>query len=113
MLILLTFPTTNPFIVTGPEKQLQSSTINNDRTDSNEMIYKVQISASTRKLDLVPSNFKGLHNLSVVTDNGLYKYLYGETTDLDQAKHYVEQAKEKGFPTSFIVGFKDGKLIKL
>lgn len=94
-----------------PERQ--STIVNNDKPDSNEMVYKVQISASSRKLDLVPSNFKGLRNLSVISDNGLYKYFYGETNDLEQAKHNVEQAKAKGFPTSFIVGIKDGKLIKL
>ena len=91
----------------------KSSNSNDDKTNNNEMVFKVQISASSRKLELLPSNFKGLHNLSVVLDNGLYKYLYGETTDLEQAKNYVEQAKSKGFPTSFIVGFKEGKLINV
>jgi N-acetylmuramoyl-L-alanine amidase len=78
------------------------------------VIYKVQISAVGRKIDTTPSNFKGLSNVTVTTDNGtMYKYFYGETTDYNTAKQNLEQAKAKGFSGAYIVPFKDGKKISI
>lgn len=79
-----------------------------------EVVFKVQISASGTKLDLTPSNFKGLNNLSVSTDNGtLFKYMYGSTSDYNVAKQNLAEAKAKGFDSAYIVAFKDGKRINL
>ncbi len=77
-------------------------------------IFKVQISASGKKLDPVPSNFKGLKNISVSTDNGtLYKYMYGETSDYNTAKQNLAEAKAKGYETAYLVAFRDGKKITI
>jgi len=79
---------------------------------STGIIFKVQISASAKKLNLVSSNFRGLKNISVTTDNGsLYKYMYGETSDYEVAKENLAEAKSKGFDTAYLVAFKDGKKI--
>jgi len=78
------------------------------------VVFKVQISASGKKLETTPSNFKGLKNISVSTDNGtLYKYMYGETSDYNAAKQNLEEAKSKGFTSAYIVAFRDGKKINL
>lgn len=69
----------------------------------------MQISASGTKLDLVPSNFKGLDNISMVSEGNLYKYMYGETSDYETAKQLVQEAKAKGFTTSYLIAFKNGK----
>jgi len=73
----------------------------------------VQISASGTKLDLVPSNFKGLDNISMVSEGNLYKYMYGETSDYETAKQLVQEAKAKGFTTSYLIAFKNGKKISV
>lgn len=79
-----------------------------------EVTFKVQISASGKKLDLTPSNFKGLNNLSVSSDNGtLFKYMYGSTSDYNVAKQNLAEAKTKGFESAYIIAFKDGKRINL
>lgn len=74
------------------------------------VVFKVQISASPTKLDLVPSNFKGLNNVTS-THTTIYKYMYGETSSYDEAKRLLQEAKAKGFDSAFIIAFKDGKSI--
>ncbi len=81
---------------------------------SGVVVFKVQISATGKRLETVPSNFKGLSNISVSNENGtLYKYFYGETSDYNTAKRNLEEARAKGFPTAYIVAYKDGKKVSL
>jgi N-acetylmuramoyl-L-alanine amidase len=74
------------------------------------IIFKVQISASATKLDMNSSNFKGLKNISS-TYTTLYKYMYGETSSYEEAKKLLQEAKEKGYSSAFIIAFKDGKSV--
>lgn len=83
------------------------------KSDSKGVVFKVQISASGTKLDLVPSNFKGLNNISMVSEGNLFKYMYGETGDYEQAKQLVQEAKAKGFTSSYLIAFKNGKKISV
>ena len=74
----------------------------------------VSFSACDKKLDLIPSNFKGLSNVQSATDNGqLYKYTYGETSDYNEAKRNLEEVKSKGYSSAYLIAFKDGKKISI
>lgn len=77
------------------------------------ILFKVQISASAKKLELKPKNFKGLKNVSVDYDNKVYKYMYGETHDYNESKNLLEEAKAKGYGSAFLIAFKDGKKISI
>ena len=76
-----------------------------ENSKSNKTYYKVQISASTRKLETKPSNFKGLKEITVQKEKKLYKYFYGEESDYDACKKKLEEAKKKGFTSAYIVTF--------
>ena len=75
------------------------------------IIFKVQLSASSKKIDLTPSNFKGLQNISMSGDVGLYRYMYGETANYEAAKQLLQEAKSKGYTSAFLIAFKNGKKI--
>jgi N-acetylmuramoyl-L-alanine amidase len=75
--------------------------------------FKVQLSASGTKLDPVPSNFKGLRNISVSTEGTLYKYMYGETTNYEDARRLLTEAKAKGYTSAFLIAFKNGKKVSV
>ena len=64
--------------------------------------YKVQISFSNKKLELIPENFNGLSNITVIEINGGYKYYYGEGS-LETCKKLLAEAKLKGYQSAFIV----------
>lgn len=75
--------------------------------------FKVQLSASGKKLDLVPSNFNGLSNISMSSEGTLYKYMYGETSNYDEARRLLSEAKSKGFSSAFVIAFKNGKKVSV
>ena len=68
----------------------------------NELAYKVQISYSTKKIELTPENFNGLANITMIEVNGGYKYYCGQGT-LEACKKFLTEAKLKGYKTAFIV----------
>lgn len=106
-------------IVTKLEKEVDKHIIDKPEVkipDSkySGVIFKVQIAAVGKKIELTPSNFKGLKNVSINSDNGsLYKYTYGETSDYGTAKLNLEEAKSKGFSTAYLIAFKEGKKISV
>jgi N-acetylmuramoyl-L-alanine amidase len=77
------------------------------------IVFKVQISASGRKIDLKPSNFKGLKNISVDYEDRVYKYMFGETSDYEESKNLLAEAKAKGYSSAFLIAFKNGKKISI
>jgi len=78
-----------------------------------DIAFKVQIAASKRKLEPKSYNFNGLSSISREKVGRLYKYYFGSTSDYNEIKRLKEKAKEKGYTTSFIVAFKDGKGVDL
>jgi N-acetylmuramoyl-L-alanine amidase len=62
---------------------------------------------------LQPRNFKGLKNISVAYDNNVYKYMYGETRDYEEAKKQLQEAKQKGYDSAFLIAFKNGEKISV
>jgi N-acetylmuramoyl-L-alanine amidase len=81
--------------------------------DNSKPIFKVQLSASIKRLELIPRNFNGLKNISVAYENRVYKYMYGETADYDEAKKQLSEAKDKGYNTAFLIAFKNGEKINI
>jgi N-acetylmuramoyl-L-alanine amidase len=84
-----------------------------DDVENVGIIFKVQLSASGKKLELVPSNFNGLSNISMSTDGSLNKYMYGNTSNYDVAKRLLSEAKAKGYSSAFIIAFKNGKKVSV
>ena len=80
--------------------------------ENGQAIFKIQIAASSKKMDLEPANFKGLNNISV-SGTDIYKYMYGETTNYDAAKKLLQEAKTKGYASAFIIALKNGKIISI
>ena len=81
--------------------------------DADGITFKVQIAASSKSLETKPFNFKGLSAISRLKVGSLYKYFYGNSSDYEQIKILEQEAISKGYGSSFIVAFKDGKTIAL
>lgn len=72
------------------------------------IVFKVQISASSTKLELTSSNFKGLSPISMSETNRFYKYMYGETSSYAEAKNLLQEARSKGYDSAFVIALRDG-----
>ena len=81
--------------------------------ENSKPVFKVQLSASSKRLELLPKNFNGLKNISVSYENRVYKYMYGETADYDEAKNQLKEAKEKGYNSAFLIAFKNGSKVNI
>ncbi|PCJ92293.1 MAG: N-acetylmuramoyl-L-alanine amidase [Flavobacteriaceae bacterium] len=77
------------------------------------ILFKVQLLASSKNLKLNSEDFGGLNKLSKEPFNKLYRYMYGETNSYFQAKLLKSNADAKGYTTSYIVAYKDGKRMEL
>jgi N-acetylmuramoyl-L-alanine amidase len=80
---------------------------------SKGVVFKVQLSASVKKVELIPTNFKGLDNVEVVSESRFFKYRFGTTSDYNEAKKLLAQAKSKGFSSAYLIAFSDGKQISI
>lgn len=84
------------------------------KVEDDGILFKVQFAAGKQNLKLVPSNFKGLKNVSVrSTKASFYKYSYGATSDYSEAKKNLKEVQSKGYSSAYIIAFKDGKNISL
>jgi len=80
---------------------------------TDDITFKVQIAASSKALETKSYNFKGLNSISRLKEGSLYKYFYGGTSNYEETKELEQEARSKGYNSSFIVAFKDGKKIAL
>jgi N-acetylmuramoyl-L-alanine amidase len=79
-----------------------------EKTIEKGIVFKIQISTSTKELATIPSNFKGLSPISAEPSGSLFKYFYASEKNYDIIKQKLEEAKQKGYTTAFIVAYKDG-----
>jgi len=75
--------------------------------------FKVQLAATSKKLDPKPNNFKGLKDVAREKEEGLFKYYYGETSDYNKIQVMKTFVQQKGYPSAYIVAFKKGKKVNL
>jgi len=90
-----------------PEVPKQSSSISDD------IIYRVQLAASSQDLELKPYNFKGLSPVFQTKDKKIFRYFYGESSSYTEVQKLQKEAQQKGYTAAFIVAFRQGKKIPL
>ena len=82
-------------------------------SETPDITFKVQISASAKRLALKAYNFKGLKDLSREKNGRIWRYFYGETSDYNQATQMREKALTLGFSGAFVVAYRDGNRISI
>lgn len=97
-------------VVTKKEPTKETEVITAPKTTV-DIIFKVQLMASSKEVPLNADNFKGLNTLSKEPVKNMYRYMYGNTNSYLKAKLLQENASLKGYTTSYIVAYKDGKRI--
>ena len=106
--------TTTDVIVDEVSDNSESSTTNITKSSEiGTIVFKVQIAAGNTDIELNPSNFNGLDQLSAKKIGDVYKYYFGNSSNYQEVQQLKTLANEKGFDSSFIVAFKDGQIIPL
>ncbi|MGQ1944473.1 N-acetylmuramoyl-L-alanine amidase family protein [Ornithobacterium rhinotracheale] len=68
-------------------------------------VFKVQFLTSKRSFRQGAPQLKGLTNVEVLKDNGIYKYFYGKTSFKSKNDANLRHVKARGFPDAFVVEF--------
>ncbi|SHF78998.1 N-acetylmuramoyl-L-alanine amidase [Arenibacter palladensis] len=95
-------------IVKEPIEKEAPKIVEKEPKKTENIIFKVQIFASSKNIPLDSENFKGLNTLSKEPYKNLYRYMYGNTDSHFQATLLKSNADAKGYNTSYIVAYKDG-----
>lgn len=78
-----------------------------------EVVFRVQIETSEKKIYSNVDKFKGLEVFEYVQDN-LFKYAVGSfVNDFRAANNYKNELREQGFQHAFVVAFQNGQRVNL
>lgn len=75
-----------------------------DKSQSEEPVFKIQFLTTSKLLSQGDKAFMGLTPVEHYTDKGMYKYTYGSTTDYNEIVRLKRKVNEK-FKDAFIVAF--------
>lgn len=77
------------------------------------LLFSVQFMSSPNLIAIQPYNFNGLVDVEYYIESGSYKYIFGKTESLDEARSWRSMVIEKGFNDAFIVSFYNGERIPI
>ncbi len=79
---------------------------------NNEVVFRVQITSSTKKLGLDHPIFNGYSDIFEYKENNTFKYTIGRSAKYEEIKIELQNIKVK-FPGAFIVAFKNNNRVDL
>lgn len=98
------------FINKVEEQKKENPPVKNNSTD---VVFRVQIKTSDKKVPTLSAEFKGLQVYEYNQD-GLFKYTVGNfVNDYNAANAYKNEMRNGGFQHAFVVGFLNGERISL
>lgn len=77
-----------------------------------EVVFRVQILSSDKKIPLTSGQFKGFGKVREFEVGKAYKYTVGEESSFSSAVKLQSQARQK-YPEAFIVAYRDGERISV
>ena len=98
--------------VTPPNTDPEVDPLPKEEADS-ELVFSIQFMSSPNLVALQPYNFNGLVDVNYYIEGGSYKYIYGQTENLDEARTWRSMVVEKGYTDAFIVSFYKGERIPI
>lgn len=110
---LNTVATDDVAVVDVPKKDddpVETDVVDKPRED---VLFKIQIASSKKRIKTKSYNFKGLKNVERVKVGKYYKYYYGHSSNYQQTKKALMKAKKKGYSSAFIAAFKNGEKVPL
>lgn len=93
-----------------PERTLE---VHKPESTTSELYFTVQIATSGKLLSEQNPLFKGEKNIVSENVSGLFKYMTGKYTTLNQAIVRQNQLRAAGFPDAFVVAYHNGTRITL
>jgi N-acetylmuramoyl-L-alanine amidase len=90
---------------------VSSATIS-DNSLKGKVIYTVQLTASVKKMEIKPGNFRNLKDISEIQSGGRFRYTSGIFENYDKAAAYRKEL-ESIYPDAFVIAVRDNKILPL
>ncbi|MGE0078793.1 MAG: N-acetylmuramoyl-L-alanine amidase [Bacteroidales bacterium] len=87
-------------------------TFQNQETNLTQIVFKVQVLASSKKLQQNTEQLKDLKNVEEIETNGIFKYCVGNMQSYDEILSFCHEIK-KIYPDAFVIALKEGIQIPL
>ncbi len=94
------------------KKEEEAKTVKRDPKDY-DVLFRVQITSSSKKIPLNSRKFKDLPNVFEYESNGMYKYAVGNCVTMDEAATLQKQVKAKVYNDAFVVAFYKGERVSV
>jgi len=88
--------------------EISESTDNRVIDKNNGVVYKVQFTTRSRKVENPQNVYKGLKDIDYYEHNGMFKYTTGIFSTKVEAENYLKEVVAKGYDGAFVVKFEDG-----
>ena len=75
--------------------------------------YRIQIAASTKKMETKSYNFKGLNPITRIKKGSLFRYYYGNFATYKTANAAVANVLAKGYKGAYVKAFKDNTEVSI
>lgn len=93
-------------------KNVYITAADNNKSDKNTIIYKVNLISSPSQIPTNNKLFEDLGPIEEVLISGAYNYMTGNSTDFNQTRQLLDKVRVN-FPDAGIVAFKNGRKVKL
>lgn len=95
------------------KKEKKEKKKNKEEDIAKGVIFKVQFATSSKELELLPQNFKGIENVEIYQAGGLYRYVVGKEKNMTGANNLQLEVRNKGYKDAFVIAFSEGKRISI
>ncbi len=94
--------------------KLYKNTLEGNSEDNiiDNVIFKIQIAYTGKKIDTIPDNFNGISNVECFEDGHYYRYFTGNAKTYDEIAELQEEIRKK-VPESYVIAFNNGKIITI
>lgn len=120
----ITNPTEEKFLMSEEGQSLISSAIyravknykhivekdNKEKTIPHDIVFKIQIAYSGKKIDAIPNNFNGVKNIERIEDGRYYRYFTGKAKTYEEIAELQKEIR-KIIPEAYVIALNHGKLI--
>jgi N-acetylmuramoyl-L-alanine amidase len=94
-------------------KVAEIKSIEKRNIDSYDVLFRVQITSSSKKIPLNSRKFKDMPNVFEYESNGMYKYAVGNCTTMEEAVKLQKKVKARVYNDAFVVAFFKGSRVSV
>ncbi len=100
------------FPVKGQKVEQVTEDSSKNQVVNDDIVFRVQIATSPKRLETRPENFNGLKNVTEIPGDTQSRYVAGSFNDYEDAVQYRKEIRDT-FPDAFVIAVRRNKVLPL